>query len=173
MSGLFVSNDTTMENVIQNLRNELIRSISAIDAWFDKDKSLLSQPVTTTETVAEYLYDLVMTSRNLLDATTQNSNRQAGPVDVQFPHDSLDQTHLRDGKGRVILTAVRAELREQLDRCLIYLEWLQHRQSGSEQQWQKSEVENYGGYQGVYLLLIHLKRHIGALNQVQGQVERH
>lgn len=161
-----------MQNVIQNLRNELIRSISAIDAWFDKDKSLLSQPIAATETVAEYLYDLVMTSRNLLDTITQKAHRQPGPVDVQFPHDSLDHTHLRDGKGRVILQAVRAELREQLDRCLIYLEWLQRRQSGSEQG-KEDEVESYGGYQGVYLLLIHLKRHIGALNQVQGQVERH
>lgn len=161
-----------MQNVIQNLRNELIRSISAIDAWFDKDKTLLSQSITATETVADYLCNLVVTSRNLLDTITQKSHRK-GPMDVQFPQDSLELGSLESGNGYLDLSVVRAELREQLDRCLIYLEWLQHRQSRSESEWQEDDVKNYGGYQGLYLLLIHLKRYIGTLNQVQAQLERH
>jgi hypothetical protein len=154
-----------MENVIQNLRNELIRSISAIDAWFDQDRILLSQKINATETVAEFLYNLVATSRNLLDAITLKTERNAGaPMDVQFPEDSLGNA-FAEGMGRISLSKARAELREQLDRCLIYLEWLQHRQHRGKSE-SADDVQQLGGYQGIYLLLIHLKRYVGDLDQL-------
>jgi len=172
MSGLFVSNNSTMENVIQNLRNELIRSISAIDAWFDQDRILLSQKINATETVAEFLYNLVMTSRNLLDAITQNTHRTVGaPVDVQFPEDSLGDI-FAEGKGHINLSKTRAELREQLDRCLIYLEWLQHRQERGKVE-SAGDIQQLGGYQGIYLLLIHLKRYGGDLDQLSNRSASH
>ena len=167
MSGLFVLNDSTMQNVILNLRNELIRSISAIDAWFDVDGSLLSQNINATETVAEYLYNLSTTSRNLLDAITNNSQRNlGGPIDLQFPQDTQTESSFKEGFDRLNLSKARAELREQLDRCLIYLELLLQRQSGAERDLAEEDVENFGGYQGIYLLLIHLKRYIGDLNHL-------
>ena len=173
-----------MQNVIFNLRNELIRSISAIDAWFDADRTLLSQSINDTDTVAEFLYKLTQSSRNLLDAITKKSQRNlglGGPVDLQFPHDSFDE--FRDnadsadkanlvrawqpaGNDRAKLAHARAELREQLDRCLIYLELLLHQQSHLKGDLVVEDVENYGGYQGIYLLLIHLKRYLGDLNQL-------
>lgn len=167
MSGLFVLNDSTMQNVILNLRNELIRSISAIDAWFDVDGSVLSQNINATETVAEYLYNLAATSRNLLDAITHKPQRNlGGPMDLQFPQDTLSEDLWNEGSDRLKLDNARAELREQLDRCLIYLELLLQRQSGVRRDLAEEDVENFGGYQGVYLLLIHLKRYIGDLNQL-------
>jgi hypothetical protein len=172
MSGFFVFNTSAMQNVILNLRNEIIRSISAIDAWFDADRSLLGQPVNESDTVAEYLYKLTLSSRNLLDAITQKSPRKlGGPVDLQFPHDTFvdgsDTPWLVAAEtGRVNLVHARAELREQLDRCLIYLEQLLDRQSHMKAELAVEDVENFGGYQGIYLLLIHLKRHLGDLNQV-------
>jgi hypothetical protein len=172
MSGFFVFNTSAMQNVILNLRNELIRSISAIDAWFDADRSLLSQPINESDTVAEYLYKLTLSSRNLLDAITQESPRNlGGPVDLQFPHDTFadrrgTQWIVAAEASRVNLAHTRAELREQLDRCLIYLELLLHRQSRMKEDLAPKDVENYGGYQGIYLLLIHLKRYLGDLNQV-------
>jgi len=172
MSGFFVFNNSAMENVIQNLRNELIRSISAIDAWFDQDRILLSQKINATETVAEFLFTLVMTSRNLLDAITQNTHRTGGaPMDLQFPQDTLGDA-FTDAMGRINLSKTRAELREQLDRCLIYLEWLQHRQSRSKGE-PTEDVQQLGGYQGIYLLLIHLKRYVGDLDQLANRSERH
>ena len=167
MSGLFVLNDSTMQNVILNLRNELIRSISAIDAWFDVDGTLLSQNINATETVAEYLYNLATTSRNLLDAITNDSQRSlGGPMDLQFPQDTIKGDSWKEGSDRVNLDNARAELREQLDRCLIYLELLLQRQSGVRRDLAEEDVESFGGYQGIYLLLIHLKRYIGDLNQL-------
>jgi hypothetical protein len=172
MSGFFVFNNSAMENVIHNLRNELIRSISAIDAWFDQDKILLSQKINATETVAEFLFSLVMTSRNLLDAITQNNHRTVGaPMDVQFPQDTLGDAFI-DTTGRINLSKTRAELREQLDRCLIYLEWLQHRQNRNRND-STEDVQQLGGYQGIYLLLIHLKRYIGDLDQLANRIQRH
>lgn len=159
-----------MENVIRNLRNELIRSISAIDGWFDMDGTLLSQHINATETVAEFLYNLTTTSRKLLDSITQKSQRTLdGPVDLQFPHDTLEHT-LKGEVDRLNLAGARAELREQLDRCLIYLELLQHRQISVKENLLGEDVANFSGYQGIYLLLIHLKRHLGDLNQLG---ERH
>lgn len=156
-----------MHNVILNLRNELIRSISAIDAWFDVDGTLLSQNINATETVAEYLYNLTTSSRNLLDAITNKSPRKlGGPVDLQFPHDTLSEGVWKEGFDRLNLDNARAELREQLDRCLIYLELLLQRQSGVKRDLADEDVENFGGFQGIYLLLIHLKRYIGDLNQL-------
>ncbi|HTF18477.1 MAG TPA: hypothetical protein VK658_10415 [Chryseolinea sp.] len=160
-----------MQNVILNLRNEMIRSISAIDAWFDVDGSLLSQNINATETVAEFLYNLATTSRNLLDAITNKSPRNlGGPMDLQFPQDTLSDVSWKEGFDRLKLDNARAELREQLDRCLIYLELLLQRQSGVKRDLADGDVENFGGYQGIYLLLIHLKRYIGDLNQL---AERH
>ncbi|MGC3944081.1 MAG: hypothetical protein QM762_06065 [Chryseolinea sp.] len=156
-----------MENVILNLRNELIRSISAIDAWFDMDRTLLSQKINATDTVAEYLYNLTLSSRDLLDAITHRPQRNlGGPLDLQFPHDTLEDAAWKKGIGRIDLGSARAELREQLDRCLIYLELLLHRQSNVKRALLEEDVENFGGYQGVYLLLIHLKRYLGDLNQL-------
>jgi hypothetical protein len=166
MSGFFVLNDATMKNVILNLRNELIRSISAIDAWFDMDRTLLSQKINATETVAEYLHNLTLSSRNLLDAITRQPHHFGGPLDLQFPHDSLEEAPWNKEVGRVDLSAARAELREQLDRCLIYLELLLHRYTNVKRDPVEEDFENYGGYQGVYLLLIHLKRYLGDLNQL-------
>ena len=155
-----------MENVIQNLRNELIRSISAIDAWFDMDRTLLEQPINTNETVAEVLYKLTLSSRNLLDSISQKSQRNlGGPVDLQFPHDTLGEEWKEDF-DRVNLSIARAELREQLDRCLIYLELLQHQQIKMKRDTLGNEVEKFDGFQGIYLLLIHLKRYQGDLNQL-------
>ncbi|MEJ1237559.1 hypothetical protein WBG78_05510 [Chryseolinea sp. T2] len=155
-----------MHNVILNLRNELIRSISAIDAWFDVDGALLSQKISATETVAEFLYNLTHSSRDLLDAITYKSQRSlSGPMDLQFPHDSSGVRFLRKGIGRIELESARAELREQLDRCLIYLELLLQKQ-----EMHNDDIVHFDGYQGVYLLLIHLKRHLGDLNQLG---ERH
>jgi len=163
----FCFNDSTMQNVILNLRNELIRSISAIDAWFDVDGTLLNQNINATETVADSLYHLATTSRNLLDAITYKSERNlGGPVDMQFPEDTLSEDTWNESTGRVNLANARAELREQLDRCLIYLELLLQRQSGVSRDLAEEDVESFGGYQGVYLLLIHLKRYIGELNQL-------
>lgn len=160
-----------MQNVILNLRNELIRSISAIDAWFDMDGTLLSQNISATETVAEFLYNLTITSRNLLDAITKKSQRSyGGPIDLQFPGDKLDDSAWNDGINHMNLAGTRAELREQLDRCLIYLELLMQRQGDVKKDLVEEDVENFGGYQGIYLLLIHLKRYIGDLNQL---AERH
>jgi hypothetical protein len=156
-----------MQNVILNLRNELIRSISAIDAWFDVDGSLLNQNINATETVAEYLYNLSTTSRNLLDAITNNSQRNlGGPVDLQFPQDTSDERSVKEGFDRLNLSAARAELREQLDRCLIYLELVLQRQSGVKRDLAEEDVESFGGYQVIYLLLIHLKRYLGDLNRL-------
>lgn len=156
-----------MKNVILNLRNELIRSISAIDAWFDMDKTLLSQRVNTTETVAEFLYNLTLSSRDLLDAITRKSLRNlGGPVDLQFPHDTLHEASWAKDAASIDLRTARAELREQLDRCLIYLELLLHRHGNDKRELAEEDVENFGGYQGVYLLLIHLKRYLGDLNQL-------
>lgn len=160
-----------MHNVILNLRNELIRSISAIDAWFDKDSALLNQRVTSTGTVAEFLYDLVAGSRHLLDAVTNSPRRNAnGPLDLQFPHDRYPDQFITHGKTD--LSAVRTELREQLDRCLIYLEMLLQRQVRANKDVAEEDVEKLGGYQGIYLLLIHLKRYTGELNQVADRYDR-
>jgi len=165
MSGFLFLMTSTMQNVIQNLRNELIRSISAIDAWFDKDRNFLSQKINDTETAAEFLLNLVVSGRHLLDTITQRTHRpQGAPVDVQFPQDSLGEIDMGSA-GRVNLSKTRAELREQLDRCLIYLEWLQHRQSKDIGEYSEQNVQHLSGYQGMYLLLIHLKRHLGELNQ--------
>ena len=167
MSGFFVLNESTMHNVILNLRNELIRSISAIDAWFDVDGALLSQKISATETVAEFLYNLTHSSRDLLDAITYKSQRSlSGPMDLQFPHDATGERFLRKGIGRIDLESARAELRQQLDRCLIYLEQMQQKQTIVRKEMQDDDIVHFDGYQGVYLLLIHLKRHLGDLNQL-------
>lgn len=171
--GFFIFNNLIMQNVILNLRNELIRSVSAIDAWFDKDGSWLRRNINATETVAVFLCNLVSTSRNLLDAITHKSSGSlSGPVDLQFPQDSLDTVREFNDIDHEGLSVARAELREQLDRCLIYLEWL-HQKHGHSNSGGRENVEHFGGYQGVYLLLIHLQRYMGDLRNLEGKHQVH
>ena len=158
-----------MQDVIAGLRNELIRTVSAIDAWFDKDIELLRKDIGDAQSAEGFIAGMVASSKHLLD-TIKYNGAITGPMDIQFPRDSFAAGQIARPKGK--LSDARTELRAQLDRCLIYLEDLaQQKQTGLSPE--SGDIAQLSGYQGIYLWLVHLKRHVGQLNTLSDRFDHH
>jgi hypothetical protein len=171
-----------MENVITKIRNELIRSISGIDAWFDKEALLDHREASGTRTVRELLEDVMLANRYLLeiiDNGRTNSKEESLVVDVPMDKycltsQALDQAAIdrsvnmtyesRSGL-QVSMHEVRYEIREQLDRCLIHLELLM---DGGGSLFTTSlsvgELGRLDVYQSIYFLAVHVRLSLGQLD---------
>jgi DinB superfamily len=175
-----------MENVIVTVRNELIRSISGLDAWFDKEDSLMDQkPSSGNWSVRELLEGVMLTNRFLLDFIDKGYGKsvQAHRTEVEELLQSyqlesevlLDAVNLKSPElirnhlatRNTPLPVVRREIREQLDRCLIHLELL-HKGEGILYKTGMT-VEGLGQldiYQMIYFLALHVKCHLKELQKL-------
>lgn len=175
-----------MENVIVTVRNELIRSISGLDAWFDKEDTLMDQkPSSGSWSVRELLEGVMLTNRFLLDFIDKGYGKsvhthrteveeliqsyhlesEALLEAVNFKSPELIRNHLTT--RNTPLPVVRREIREQLDRCLIHLELL-HKGEGILYKTGMT-VEGLGQldiYQMIYFLALHVKCHLKELQKL-------
>ncbi len=172
-----------MENVIIKIRNELIRAISGIDAWFDKEDALLEhKPNIGSKTVREVLQDVMLANRYLLSIIDNGrTNASIQVVDIPMDKYSLKSKLLEDAvinscldldKNAISneassLPEVRHEIREQLDRCLIHLELLMEgRGVLFKTNLAVGELGNLDIYQSIYFLAIHVRRYLGELDNI-------
>jgi len=175
-----------MENVIVTVRNELIRSISGLDAWFDKEDTLMDQkPSSRNWSVRELLEGVMLTNRFLLDfidkgyAKSIQAHRteeeellhsyslesEALLEAVNYKSPELISSNLPSRKTP--LPVVRREIREQLDRCLIHLELL-HNGEGILYK-TGMNIDGLGQldiYQTIYFLALHVKCHLMELQKL-------
>ncbi|HTE30121.1 MAG TPA: hypothetical protein VK666_07090 [Chryseolinea sp.] len=172
-----------MENVITKIRNELIRAVSGIDAWFDKDEALLNHKHAKGEkTCRELLHEVMMSNRYLLQ-TIDNGRTSASSlkstIDVPLDEYRLRSQELLDAainkkvsfdfqsKECENLQEVRAELREQLDRCLIHLELLIAEKGALFTT--SLSVGSLGCldvYQSIYFMAVHVRLYLGQLDAI-------
>ena len=181
----------TIENILATIRNELIRSISALDEWFDKDEPILDHRPTGSEwNVRELLEHVMLTNRFLLILIDKGSSKA-----LRQQHDGnfdnlLEDYCLENGAmleigihksfdwhrpehmtptGQLPLRDVRDEIRDQLNRCLIHLELLEN---GEGLLFKTTMNVNGLGkldvYQFIYFLALHVRRH---LQQLEGILE--
>ncbi|MBA4056622.1 MAG: hypothetical protein C0490_18050 [Marivirga sp.] len=175
-----------MENVIVTVRNELIRSISGLDAWFDKEDTLMDQkPSSGDWSVRELLEGVMLTNRFLLDFVDRGYGKsiQSHKAEVEellhsycLEHEALlaavnykSPELIRNNLPyrNTPLPVVRREIREQLDRCLIHLELL-HNGEGILYKTGMT-VDGLGQldiYQMIYFLALHVKCHLLELQKL-------
>ena len=173
-----------MENVIIKIRNELIRSISGIDSWFDREDALLEHRCgTDSKSVRELLEDVMHVNRHLLqiiDGARINAPKSA-LVDVPMENYCL-QTQLLDDAaihkrlqlglvshqgGKTELSEVRHEIREQLDRCLIHLELLLAGEGiAFKTKLAIGDLGELDVYHSIYFLAVNTKRYLSELDKM-------
>lgn len=166
------------------IRKELIRSISGLDAWFDKDNSLLElRAAEGSKTVRELIEEVAGINRHLLGlidlGRTMAGNEDLSgvpaaeyclmveeinealmgkPFEWQLSYQPLTKPSLED---------VRYEIREQLDRCLIHLELLMEGEGNPFKT--NLSVANIGRldvYQSIYFLALHVRRFLCELDAI-------
>lgn len=180
----------TIEEIIVTIRNELIRSISALDEWFDKDEPLLDhRPAGGEWNVRELLEHVMLTNRFLLILIDKGSSKalrleyngdyselledycleNASMLEIGI-HKSFDwhrPEHMAP-TGQMRLDEVRDEIRDQLNRCLIHLELLEN---GQGLLFKTTMTINGLGkldvYQYIYFLAMHVRRHLQQLEGIR------
>ncbi len=176
----------TIEKIIVTIRNELIRSVSGLDEWFDKDGALMDhRSPSGNRSVRELLECVMLTNRTFLDFIDKGYPKtlytQRGDVHeilhtYCLDEEVLDQAvnnsypeYLRNvmPAANISLPLVRREIREQLDRCLIYLELLHHGEGVLYKTGMTVDrVGQLDIYQALYFLALHVKCHLLELQKM-------
>lgn len=178
----------TTDIIIATIRNELIRAISALDSWFDRDDAVMHyRSAAVGCSVRELLEHVMITNRFLLKFVDQGSAKvivkhDAQEMDILLSNYCLENDTLMEnevyksfdwGKGHAVsdgtmsLQEVRSEIREQLDRCLIHLELLDNGhgilyKTGLP----VAGSEKLDIYQNIFLLARHVKRQLSQLDKI-------
>jgi len=180
----------TIDNIILTIRNELIRSISALDEWFDEDEPLLDhRPVGGEWNVRELLEHVMLTNRFLLILIDKGSSKALckeynGDYSELLENYRLENSAMLEigihksfewhrpehmaPTGQLLLDEVRDEIRDQLNRCLIHLELLQN---GEGLLFKTTMSVNALGkldvYQYIFFLAMHVRRHLQQLEGIR------
>lgn len=174
----------TLENIVIKIRNELIRSISGIDAWFDKELQLLQhRSAKQSKSACELLEDVMHANRHLLkliDSARMNTSK-TGLVDIPMEdyclqtqllndaalHEKFVPGEIRSVDRKPALPEIRNEIREQLDRCLIHLELLLAGQAPVfKTKLAVGELKEMDVYHSIYFLAVHTRRYLGELDEM-------
>ena len=182
----------TAENIIVTVRNELIRSIAALDEWFDSEQSLMEFRPSTGRRVCELLRHVMLTNQFLLalideECKTTKDNRTG--FDLSMAGYCLEILSLEEIAGEEPfvrwtadfpapgsdrpLVEVRREIREQLNTSLIFLEML----NGGEGTLYKISLPVEGAanldvYQSLYFLALYTRKHVGQLQSILEEYNR-
>jgi hypothetical protein len=168
-------------NIISTINHNLISAFAALDSWFDHDEKFLSEKISADWSPAEILehvmlanhYLLVLIEKGSLKARSRaNEIVLAGVLSTyRFETATLDAiaepgaftwtspSHMVPTGGKS-LPEIRAELRDQLYRCLCQLDLLAqgegilHKITMSVNDLGKLDM-----YQYLYFLALHVKRH--------------
>ncbi len=187
MSGLFYFKIRcmTIEDSIITIRNELIRSISGLDGWFDCGEILVAhKPSTGGWSVGDVLEHVMLANEYLLLLIDQGTvaalqqtekDRHNGLYDHCLILPSLKKVEIDKlfhapmaPTGKKLLSEVRSEIRDQLNRCLIHLELL----SKGEGVLRKTSMLMSGMgaldvYECIYLLALHARTHLNELEEIK------
>jgi len=180
----------TVEKIIATIRNELIRSISGLDGWFDEDDQLMEHKPSSGEwNVRELLEHVMLTNRFLLILIEKGSAKAlkqtfSGDMNQLLENYRLENASLLEvglhksfewhrpehmaPTGKIPMCDVREEIREQLNRCLIHLELLKN---GEGLLYKTTMTVNAIGkldvYQYIYFLALHVRRHLQQLESIK------
>jgi hypothetical protein len=173
-----------LDHILINLKRELIRTFAVVDEWFDKQHSLrCHKPFSGAWCVNEVLEHVMLTNHYLLiiidngrDKALRHSQSLINSFEVPDDYVLANKALLQiadpnafpwqrpdhhQPKGQTGLHEIRREIRNQLDKCLITLDFLPngegtlHRRTMSVNNLGKLDV-----YQYIYFLVLHAQRHL-------------
>ncbi len=173
-----------LDHTLTNLKRELIRTFAVVDEWFDREHALrCHNPFPGAWSINEVLEHIMLTNHYLLiiidnGRTKALRNSQSLTLPIAFPADyslgSERMSEIADPEafpwqrpdhhqptGRVGLYEIRREIRNQLNKCLITLDYLPngegilHKTTMSVNQLGKLDV-----YQYLFFLALHAQRHL-------------
>ncbi len=180
-----------LEEILINLKRELIRTFAVIDEWFDKEHPLpCYKPSNGGWCVNEVLEHVMLTNHFLLIIIEQGRSKalkksQTISSTDGVPHNytlsnpallEIAQPHAfawqrpehHQPTGQKTLYEVRREVRNQLNDCLVTLELLPNGEGILHQT--TMSVNNLGKldvYQYVYFLCLHAQRHIHQMRKIE------
>ena len=181
-----------IQAVIENIKTSLVETFSAIDTWFDKDENLRGyKPAEGGWSVNEILEHIGLTNHFLLiliDKGTKKALQNAQKLDLQaelkghvFHWDKLTEVGLHksftwirpehmEPAGMKPLEEVRAQLKEQVNLCLDYLDQLKN---GEGVLYKTTMTVNDLGkinvYEYIFFLAQHGKRHITQMQKNEAE----
>jgi hypothetical protein len=187
----------TPNNIIINLKRDLIRAFAVLDAWFDKDEELFYYGRAGQQTRAfDIIQRIVITNGHLLSlinngckealAHAKQSGHNLTVDDYDLKRVAIEdplvdrlfkdlQHEFQHQKNEMSLALLREELRDQLYRSLCQLELLKngegalHAVSLSESATEKIDV-----YQLMHLLSVNIWKHLGTLRKIEEEyVQKH
>lgn len=173
-----------LEHTLINLKRELIRTFAVVDEWFDREHSVRSfNPFSGAWNVNEVLEHIMLTNHYLLviidNGRAKALRKSQGlslpialPDDYSLNSEAMLQVAVPDAfpwqrpdhhqpTGRIGTYEVRREIRNQLNKCLITLDYLcngegiLHRTTMSVNNLGKLDM-----YQYLYFLALHAQRHL-------------
>jgi hypothetical protein len=184
------------EEILINLKRELIRTFAVVDEWFDKEYPLSCyKPSNGGWCINEVLEHIMLTNHFLLtiiDNATRKALRKSqamvdgdgvaanytlnNPALLQIAQpDSFvwQRPEHHQPTGRRSLQEVRREIRNQLDTCLLTLELLPNGEG--TRQLTSMSVNNLGKldvYEFIYFLSLHAQRHLQQMRKVEEEALR-
>ena len=180
-----------LEQTLKNLKRELIRTFAVVDEWFDREHPLrCHHPFPGAWNINEVLEHIMLTNHYLLiiidnGRTMALRKSQSGLVTNEFPDNySLESKAMlqvadpdafpwqrpnhHQPTGRIGLHEVRREIRNQLNKCLITLDYLPNGEGILHQT--TVNVNNLGEldvYQYLYFVTLHAQRHLRQMEKIE------
>ena len=176
----------TIENTISTIKRDLIRAFAVLDGWFDKDDAFhhYKPPPGDGLVVRDLLEHVMLTSSHmmfLLDNGGEEVLKQARTSDFNdyiFINLAFDDPAVlqffteiqveRRSIGTRQLQELRAELRDQLNRCLCHLELLNNGEGALySMKLSTNGTDRIDLYQCINLIALHLWQHVEQLNKIE------
>ena len=173
-----------LEQTLKTLKRELIGTFAVVDEWFDREHPLRCHyPFPGAWNINEVLEHIMLTNHYLLIIIDNGRAKalhksQSALSRIQFPSDySLGSKAMlqvadpdafpwqrpdhHQPTGKIGFLEIRREIRNQLDKCLITLDYLPNGEGMLHQT--TMSVNNLGKldvYQYLYFLALHAQRHL-------------
>jgi hypothetical protein len=180
-----------LEEILINLKRELIRTFAVVDEWFDRDHPLpCYKPSNGGWCINEVLEHVMLTNQFLLILIEKGRTKALKKSQSISFADMVPQRYTLSNPalleiaqpdafvwqrpehhqptGQRHMNEVRREIRNQLDECLVTLELLPNGEGILHQT--TMSVNNLGRldvYQYVYFLSLHAQRHIQQMKKIE------
>jgi hypothetical protein len=185
----------TTNNIIKNLKRDLIRAFAVLDAWFDKDEGLFHYSGAGQQARAfDIIQRMVLTNSHLLSLINNGCKEALAHAKLHGHNLSIEDYDLRSvaiedplvdklfkdlhhlsqhQQNEMSLVLLRDELRDQLYRSLCQLELLKngegalHAVSLSDSATEKIDI-----YQLMQLLSVNIWKQLSALKRIEDEYTR-
>jgi len=178
----------TLDNTILNLKRELIRSFAVLDAWFDKDEKLHKHTPPPEHLPVYEAIDRIVQTNNYMMSLIDNGcgeamkNARLNTLKANLNDYELNDLLFDDPEVRHFFQAIqkdnkmstnplhvlRAELRDQLDRCLCHLELMKNGEGALfSAKLLSSHSKKMDMYQWMQLMAVHIWQQIDRLKQTE------